>query len=243
MPYQGKNPRYPTRGGGNSTRFSPYGRLPADHRSGEMSPAYGGYDDREYDGGGGGAGYRASRRSPSIGRYPSSRGNQGRDTGDVDGHLEGRSYNDRYDEDESEYSFSTRGRGRGRGGRGRDSSDVRGRGTMRGRGAFRGRGEARGRGGRGGGRDHDGYGYGHGHGYDHGLDYDRSPEEFYGSPRAPSRFSDAGGYNHGEPGRREVYSPTIQDLNLRFAEASYEARNGKVDNHCPRKPITMPPAL
>ncbi|KAJ2880561.1 hypothetical protein H4R27_004649 [Coemansia aciculifera] len=225
MPYQGKNPRYPTRGGGNSTRFSPYGRLPADHRSGEMSPAYGGYDDREYDGGGGGAGYRASRRSPSIGRYPSSRGNQGRDTGGVDGHLEGRSYNDRYDEDESEYSFSTRGRGRGRGGRGRDSSDARGRGTMRGRGAFRGRGEARGRGGRGGGRDHDGYGYGHGHGYDHGLDYDRSPEEFYGSPRAPSRFSDAGGYNHGEPGRREVYSPTIQDLNLRFAEASYEARN------------------
>ncbi|KAJ2013967.1 hypothetical protein GGI14_005105 [Coemansia sp. S680] len=233
MPYQGKHPRYPTRGGGSNARFSPYGRPPADRRSGEMSPPYGGYDDREYDGGGGGAGHRAGRRSPSLGRYSSSRGYQERDNDSGGGQFDGRTYDDRYVEDESEYRFSTRG---GRGGRGRGSSDARGRGTIRGRGARRGRGEVRGRGGRGGGRDHEGYdheGYGHGHGYDHGLDYARSPEDFYGSPRSPSRYSDVGSYING--GRGGEYSPVIQDLNSRFAQASYEARNGKVDNHYPAR--------
>ncbi|KAJ2815355.1 hypothetical protein FBU31_006956, partial [Coemansia sp. 'formosensis'] len=92
----------------STSRFSPYGRSSDDHRSEEVTPAYGGYDDRDYDGGRGGAGFRASRRSPSTGRYPSSRGYHTRDTDDADGHLDGRSYGERYDEDQSEYNFSLR---------------------------------------------------------------------------------------------------------------------------------------
>ncbi|KAJ2728178.1 hypothetical protein IW152_006045 [Coemansia sp. BCRC 34962] len=83
MPYQGTNSRFPTRGGGNSSRFNPYDRSSTDHRLEESQTSFGGYDNREYDRGG--AGYRASRRSLSPARYASSRGYHGSDTGEVEG--------------------------------------------------------------------------------------------------------------------------------------------------------------
>ncbi|KAJ2638079.1 hypothetical protein GGF44_002851 [Coemansia sp. RSA 1694] len=224
MPYQGSNPRYPVRGGAresSSTRYSPYGKSSTERRPlrGEAS-FYGGYEGGSNDlststgrynnnSSSGAADYRASHHSPSsTGRYPSSRGYYDRDTDAAGGHLDDRSYGNRYeDEDESEYSFSIRGRGRGRGGRGR--GDGRGRGTIRGRGAHRGRGRG---------------GYGHDFG-------GRSSDEFYGYTRAPPRHAEFGSYNDEGSSWAEEYTPAVQDTNMRSAEASYGSRNGKANNN------------